>query len=207
MSELATKSKRANFKPVENGNLTKSAKDRIFSKEFLPHMDALYNFAFHLTLDEDDANDLVQETFLKAYRFIASYQQGTNAKAWLFKILKNGFINDYRRKTKQPSKVDYDEVVSYHDTDDEGHVEYLDLRQELFQGMMGDEVTKALSELPVDFKTIILLCDIEEFSYEEIARIIDIPIGTVRSRLHRARNILKEKLREYAQKEGFKEKR
>lgn len=196
-----------NFRPVENGNLTKADKDRIFSKEFLPHMDALYNFAFHLTLDEDDANDLVQETFLKAYRFIASYQTGTNAKAWLFKILKNGFINEYRRKTKQPSRVDYDDVVSYHDTDDEGHVEYLDLRQELFQGMVGDEVTRALSELPVDFKTIILLCDIEEFSYEEIARIIDIPIGTVRSRLHRARNILKEKLRDYAKKEGYKEKR
>ncbi len=197
----------SNFTLVEKGNLSKSSKDRIFNKEFLPQMDALYNFAFHLTLDEDDANDLVQETFLKAYRFIESYQQGTNAKAWLFKILKNGFINEYRKKTKQPSKVDYDEVASFHDTDDEGHVEYLDLRHELFQGMLGDEVTRALNQLPVDFKTIILLCDIEEFSYEEIAKIIDIPIGTVRSRLHRARNILKEKLREYAQKEGFKEKR
>jgi RNA polymerase sigma factor (sigma-70 family) len=192
---------------VDKGNLSKSNKDRIFNKEFLPQMDALYNFAFHLTLDEDDANDLVQETFLKAYRFIDSYQQGTNAKAWLFKILKNGFINEYRKKTKQPAKVDYDDIVSFHDTDDDGHVEYLDLRTDLFQGMLGDEVTRALNQLPVDFKTIILLCDIEEFSYEEIAKIIDIPIGTVRSRLHRARNILKEKLREYAQKEGFKEKR
>ena len=97
--------------------------------------------------------------------------------------------------------------MSFHDTEDEGRVEYLDLRQELFQGMLGDEVTRALNELPVDFKTIILLCDIEEFSYEEIAKIIDIPIGTVRSRLHRASNILKEKLREYAQKEGYKENR
>jgi len=191
---------------VENGN-QKGRKDRIFKKEFLPHADALYNFAFHLTYNEDDANDLVQETFLKAYRFIDSYQQGTNAKAWLFKILKNAFINDYRRKSKQPSKVDFDDVLNYNDTDDEGHVEYVDLRQELFQGMLGDEVTRALNELPVDFKTIILLCDIEEFSYEEIAKIIDIPIGTVRSRLHRARNILKEKLREYALKEGFKENR
>jgi RNA polymerase sigma-70 factor (ECF subfamily) len=170
-------------------------------------MDALYNFAFHLTYNEDDANDLVQETFLKAYRFIDSYQQGTNSKAWLFKILKNAFINEYRRKSKQPSRVDYDDVVSYHDTDDEGHVEYLDLRQELFQGMIGDEITKALNELPVDFKTVILLCDIEGFSYEEIAKIIDIPIGTVRSRLHRARNILKEELRDYALKEGYKENR
>lgn len=195
------------FMPVEKGKLVKKVKDRIFKKEFLPHMDALYNFAFHLTLNEDDANDLVQETFLKAYRFIDSYQQGTNAKAWLFKILKNGFINEYRRKTKQPARVEFDDIVSFHDTEDDGRVEYLDLRQELFQGMLGDEVTRALNELPVDFKTIILLCDIEEFSYEEIAKIIDIPIGTVRSRLHRARNILKEKLREYAQKEGYKENR
>jgi RNA polymerase sigma-70 factor (ECF subfamily) len=192
---------------VENGKSPKRTKDGIFKKEFLPHADALYNFAFHLTYNEDDANDLVQETFLKSYRFIDSYQQGTNAKAWLFKILKNAFINDYRKKSKQPSKVDYDEIVSYHDTDEDGHVEYLDLRQELFQGMLGDEITRALNDLPVDFKTIILLCDIEEFSYEEIAKIIDIPIGTVRSRLHRARNILKEKLRDYALKEGFKENR
>ncbi len=192
---------------VEQSNQIKRRRDRTFKKEFLPHMDALYNFAFHLTYNEDDANDLVQETFLKAYRFIDSYQQGTNSKAWLFKILKNAFINEYRRKSKQPSRVDYDDIVSYHDTDDDGHVEYLDLRQELFQGMIGDEITKALNELPVDFKTVILLCDIEGFSYEEIAKIIDIPIGTVRSRLHRARNILKEKLRDYALKEGYKENR
>ena len=94
----------SNFTLVEKGNLSKSSKDRIFNKEFLPQMDALYNFAFHLTLDEDDANDLVQETFLKAYRFIDSYQQGTNAKAWLFKILKNGFINEYRKKNKATFK-------------------------------------------------------------------------------------------------------
>jgi RNA polymerase sigma factor (sigma-70 family) len=94
----------SNFTLVEKGNLSKSSKDRIFNKEFLPQMDALYNFAFHLTLDEDDANDLVQETFLKAYRFIDSYQQGTNAKAWLFKILKNGFINEYRKKNEAAFK-------------------------------------------------------------------------------------------------------
>lgn len=185
----------------------KKRKDEVFQSEFLPHMDALYNFAFHLTYDEDDANDLVQETFLKSYRFIDSYQKGTNAKAWLFKILKNGFINDYRRKSKRPMQIDFDPLVNYQDTDEDSSVQVVDLRQEMFQGLIGDEVTKALNELPVDFKTVILLCDIEEFSYEEIARIIDIPIGTVRSRLHRARNLLKEKLREYAMKEGYKENR
>lgn len=185
----------------------KQERDALFEREFFPLMDALYNFAFHLVYNEEDANDLVQETFLKAYRFIDSYQEGTNAKAWLFKILKNAFINDYRKKTRQPSKVDMEDITGFHDTDDASPVTYVDLRQDVFKDLMGDEVTQALNALPVDFRTVILLCDIEDFSYEEIAGIIDIPIGTVRSRLHRARNILKEKLRQYAQSEGYKEKR
>ncbi|MBC8172357.1 MAG: sigma-70 family RNA polymerase sigma factor [Chitinophagales bacterium] len=195
------------FCGVNKIDQVKAKRDRVFSKEFLPHADALYNFAFHLVYDEEDANDLVQETFLKAYRFIDSYQQGTNAKAWLFKILKNGFINDYRKKVKQPVKVDYEKLFDYQETEDESYVEYVDLRQEVYQGLLGDELTKAINELPVDFKTVILLCDVEEFSYEEIAKIVDIPIGTVRSRLHRARNILKEKLRTYAAEQGYKENR
>lgn len=185
----------------------KARRDSLFERELFPLMDALYNFAFHLTYNEDDANDLVQETFMKAYRFIDSYQEGTNAKAWLFKILKNAFINDYRKKTRQPTRVDYEEFSGYQEADDDAPTEYVDLRQEVFGGLIGDEVTKALNELPVDFKTVILLCDVEDFSYEEIAAIVDIPIGTVRSRLHRARNILKEKLRNYAENEGYQEKR
>ncbi len=183
----------------------KLRKDQLFEKEFFPHMDALYNFAFHLTYDEDDANDLVQETYMKAYRFANSYVEGTNAKAWLFKILKNAFINEYRKKSKQPNKVDYEEIVSYHDQEDVQLVGTLDLREEIFQDMLGDEVTKAINTLPVDFRTVILLCDIEGFTYEEIAKIIDIPIGTVRSRLHRARQMLKELLEDYAKTLGYKE--
>lgn len=185
----------------------KKRKDKIFDEEFFPHMKALYNFAFHLTYDEENANDLVQETFLKAYRFIDSYQKGTNSKAWLFKILKNEFINNYRKKVKRPVNVDFEDVINYHESDDANYVGSLDLRQEIFQNMMGDEITIALNNLPVDFKTIILLCDIEGFTYEELAKILDIPIGTVRSRLFRARNMLKEKLRDYALKIGYKEKR
>lgn len=183
----------------------KQRKDELFEREFFPHMDALYNFAFHLTYDEDDANDLVQETYMKAYRFANSYVEGTNAKAWLFKILKNAFINEYRKKSKQPNKVDYEDIVSYHDSEDVKLVGSLDLREEIFQGMLGDEVTKAINSLPVDFRTVILLCDIEGFTYEEIAKIIDIPIGTVRSRLHRARQMLKELLEDYAKSLGYKE--
>ena len=181
-----------------------SDKEQLFEHELLPHADALYNFAYHLTYNEEDANDLVQDTFMKAFRFINSYDSGTNAKAWLFKILKNGFINEYRRKKKEPNKVDYEDIIAYQDADeDKGGVAF-DLREDIFDGMMGDEITIALNRLPIDFKTVILLCDIEGFTYEEIAKIIDIPIGTVRSRLHRARNMLKESLKEYAKKMGYK---
>ena len=173
----------------------------------MPHLDALYNFAYHLTLNEEDANDLVQDTFLKAFRFINSYERGTNAKAWLFKILKNSFINEYRRKTRQPGEVDFEEYVAFQDAEEGTGVGDLDMRDEIFKGLIGDEVTQAMNELPVDFRTILILCDIEGFSYEEMAKIIDIPIGTVRSRLHRARNLMKEKLRDYAKKMGYKENR
>lgn len=182
----------------------KKKRDELFEREFLPLIDALYNFAYHLTYNEEDSNDLVQETYLKAYRFIDSYEQGTNAKAWLFKILKNAFINEYRKKSKQPVKVDYEDIVTYQDSEDlGGTVGKVDLRQEIFQGMIGDEVTRAINSLPVDFRTVILLCDIEGFTYEEIAKIIDIPIGTVRSRLHRAREMMKAMLMKYAKSMGY----
>src|SRR5690349_9250196 len=181
----------------------KSKYDSIFEKELLPHVNALQTFAYHLTYNQEDADDLVQETYLKAYRFIDKYDEGTNAKAWLFKILKKAYINEYRKKVKQPTKVDYEEIVAYHDTDDDHISGYSDLREEIFLHMMGDEVTSAINSLPIDFRTVILLCDIEGFTYEEIASIIDVPIGTVRSRLFRARNLLKEKLTAYAQKLGF----
>lgn len=192
---------------AEETNTIKKSNNELFEKEFLPHADALYNFAFHLTYKEEDANDLVQDTFLKAFRFIDSYERGTNAKAWLFKILKNGFINEYRRKTRQPNEVDYEDFLTYQETDTAASVGDMDLREDLFKGLIGDEVTKAVNGLPVDFRTVILLSDVEGFTYEEIAKIIDIPIGTVRSRLHRARNLMKEKLRDYAKKMGYKENR
>lgn len=182
-------------------NNDKERYERIFEEEFMPQIDALYTFAYHLTYNEEDANDLVQETYMKAYRFIDKYKEGTNAKAWLFKILKNAFINQYRRKSKQPTKVDYEDIAGYQEGDDD--TSYADLREEMFQSMMGDEVTNAINALPVDFRVVILLCDIEGFTYEEISKILDIPIGTVRSRLHRARNMLKDKLRTYARSLGY----
>jgi RNA polymerase sigma-70 factor (ECF subfamily) len=146
----------------------------------------------------------LQDTYLKAFRFIDSFQQGTNAKAWLFRILKNSFINDYRKKSKEPSKVDYQEVESYYNSEDVDRQITPDLRVEALQDMIGDEISNALNALDVDFRTVIIFCDLEGFKYDEMAKILDIPIGTVRSRLHRARNLLKEKLSEYAKKMGYK---
>ena len=170
----------------------------------MPHINSMYNFAYRLTLDQDDSKDLVQDTYLKAYRFIDSFQQGTNAKAWLFRILKNSFINDYRKKSKEPAKVDYQEVESYYNSEEVDRQITPDLRVEALKDMIGDEISNALNSLDVDFRTVIILCDLEGFKYDEMAKILDIPIGTVRSRLHRARNLLKEKLSEYAKQMGYK---
>ena len=189
---------------VPKQHYSEREKQRIFDNEFMPHINSMYNFAYRLTLDEDDAKDLLQDTYLKAFRFIDSFQQGTNAKAWLFRILKNSFINDYRKKSKEPSKVDYQEVESYYNSEDVDRQITPDLRVEALQDMIGDEISNALNSLDVDFRTVIILCDLEGFKYDEMAKILDIPIGTVRSRLHRARNLLKEKLSEYAKKMGYK---
>ncbi len=175
----------------------------IFEEEFLPHVDALKTFAFHLSYNESDANDLVQETYMKAFRFIDKYDKGTNAKAWLFKIMKNAYINEYRKKSKRPTQVDYEEITTYHDQNHDSLTGYMDLREEIFDKMLGDEITIAINALPLDFKTVLLLSDVEGFTYEEIAKIIEVPIGTVRSRLFRARNMLKDKLKAYAEKKGY----
>lgn len=179
--------------------------ESIFEKELFPHMDALKTFAFHLTYNDAEAEDLVQETYLKAHKFIDKYVEGTNAKAWLFKILKNAYINEYRKKSKRPRTLDFEELFIKDEGEGTITKGYDDLRNDLYHNEMGDEVTMALNLLPSDFRTVILLCDIEGFTYEEISKILDLPIGTVRSRLFRARNMLKELLRSYAEKSGYKD--
>lgn len=178
-------------------------KKRIFDEEFFPHIDSMYNFAYRLTYDEDDSKDLVQDTYLKAFRFIESFQKGTNAKAWLFRILKNSFINEFRKKSKEPAKIDYQEIESFYNSGEVDKSITTDLRVETVKEMMGDEVSNALNSLDIDFRTVIILCDLDGFKYDEMAKILDIPIGTVRSRLHRARNLLREKLNSYAKNMGY----
>lgn len=186
-------------------NLTSAEiqKQQDFNQEMLPHLDAIYNFALRLTADPNDAEDLVQDTIVKAFRFFSSYEKGTNAKAWLFRILKNSYINNYRKKSKQPHQVDYSEVSQYYETVRSEQSETTDLEDLMYREMMDDDVTTALTELPEDFRTVVLLCDVEGFTYEEIANMLDVPIGTIRSRLHRGRNLLRVRLMDYAEKRGF----
>lgn len=183
-----------------------SRNQRIFERELQPLMDAIFSFSFRLTSDKVQADDLVQETYLKAWRFLDKYHEGTNAKAWLFRICRNAFINDYRDLRNQPYMVDYGDLVKYHNEDDPAMPRYTYLHEEFGNQLMGDEVSQALSNLSDDFRVVVLL-DLEDFTYEEIANIINIPIGTVRSRLHRARKILAEKLREYAENQGYSAKK
>ncbi|MCX6175689.1 MAG: sigma-70 family RNA polymerase sigma factor [Ignavibacteriales bacterium] len=174
-----------------------------FEKEAVPHLDAVYNFALRMTGDEDDADDLVQETYLKAFRFFDKFEKGTNCKAWLFRILKNSFINDYRKTTKEQNKVDYDDIQNFYENIKADEVETQHYEKDAFANLLDDEISKAISELPEDFRTVVILSDIEGFTYEEIADFVDIPVGTVRSRLHRARKMLYVQLFDYAKDKGF----
>lgn len=174
-----------------------------FEAEAIPHMSALYTFAVRLTRDPDDASDLVQETFMKAFRFFDKFERGTNCKAWLFRILKNSYINRFRKTSKAPDTVEYDVVEEFYETIRDSSMETSVLEEQMFNQALDDEVAGAIDALPEEFRTVILLCDIEGFTYEEIAEFIDCPIGTVRSRLHRARKILAGQLADYAKRRGF----
>lgn len=180
-------------------------KQREFKKEALPHMDFLYNYALRMTYNAADAEDLVQETFLKAFRFWDSYEQGTNIRAWLFRIMKNAYINRYRKEKKEPEMVEYQEVENFYNNVRESAVESSDSQETMFNNLMEDDVSNAIAELPEDFRTVVILCDIEELTYEEVAEFLDCPIGTVRSRLHRGRKLLRARLQEYAKKRGYVE--
>ncbi len=174
-----------------------------FQREAIPHMNAVFNFALRMTGDEDDANDLVQETFMKAFRFFDKFEKGTNCKAWLFRILKNSYINDYRKAVREPNKVDYEDIQNFYENVKADEVDSKHYEQDAFTNLLDDEITKVLTALPEDFRTVIILSDIEGFTYEEIADFVDIPVGTVRSRLHRARKMLYSQLYDYAKDRGF----
>lgn len=174
-----------------------------FEQDAVPHMDALYNFAIKMTRNSDDASDLLQETYLKAYRFWDKLEKGTNCKAWLFRIMRNTFINDYRKKSKEPIKIDYEEIENAYEKIKPLTSDSALLKKDNYDNLLDDILSKSISSLPEDFRTVIVMCDIEGYSYEEIAEFVDIPVGTVRSRLHRARKILFTKLHKYAAENGY----
>lgn len=188
--------------PLTVDSATRSIHEE-FKREAIPHMDILYNYALRMTADPDDAKDLLQETFLKAYRFWDKYEKGTNIRAWLFRIMKNSYINRYRKETKEPDTVDYNDIQNFYNTIRYQSEDPNDLQEKIFGGLLEDDVARAIEALPEDFRTVVILCDIEGLTYEEIAEFVDCPIGTVRSRLHRGRKMLREKLYHYAKKRGF----
>ena len=189
----------------QNPAVTKALRKRQteFEAEAIPHRDILYNFALRTTGNKDDALDLLQETFMKAFRFWDKYEKGTNIRAWLFRIMKNSYINRYRKETREPGMVDYDDVENFYDSIRDESTDSNDLQKRMYSNMLSDEVTEALQSLPEDFRTVVILCDIEGLTYEEIAEFLNCPIGTVRSRLHRGRKILEEKLYNYAKERGM----
>lgn len=182
---------------------TIAAKQSDFEREALPHMNALYSFALRLCRNREDANDLVQETFMKGFRFFDKFERGTNCKAWLFRILKNTYINQYRKDKREPDIVEYDVIEEFYDLIRSDSSDSTDLQKKIFDNLLDDEVSTALESLPETFRTAIILCDLEGMTYEEIAEIIECPIGTVRSRLHRARKMLASQLLVYAKQRGY----
>lgn len=183
---------------------TRTKTEKRFEQEAMPHARALYGAAMRLTRSPDDAADLVQETFLKAFRAFDQFEPGTNCKAWLFRILTNAFINKYRRRVKEREILEGEHQQSAEDNLVHLPSKKMTLDPEgaLMDKTLGDEVLKALDKVPVDFKTVVVLSDIEGFSYKEIADICDIPVGTVMSRLFRGRRILQEQLFAYAVETG-----
>jgi RNA polymerase sigma factor (sigma-70 family) len=180
-----------------------SENNRIFNEELMPHLDAVLTFAYHLCLSEAESQDLAQETYLRAWKNIDTYQIGTNPKAWLMTICRNQFINNYRKKKVRGTQIPYEDFVTTHQKSSDKLHQNAHLKQDIHAKLMGDEITIAVQRLSPENRMVVLLKDIDDFSYEEIAAIADIPLGTVRSRLHRARKMMKVSLRAYAEKMGY----
>jgi len=177
-----------------------------FEQTALPYLDSLYGAAYRMTRNARDAEDLVQETMLRAYRFWDTFETSSNCKAWLFRILTNTFINGYQKRKRAREVLN--QAVSEHEATGNVLVQESSLSQKdpeglLLDSTLSDEVARALKALPEDFRIAVVLCDVEGFSYKEIADIVDCPVGTVMSRLHRGRKLLKQSLQEFAIAQGI----
>jgi RNA polymerase sigma-70 factor (ECF subfamily) len=179
-----------------------------FTELAMPYMSALYSAALRMTRNPSDAEDLVQETYLRAYRGFGGFREGTNLKAWLYKILTNTFINTYRAKKRRPEETDLDDTEDFYLFRRLGGLEAADAAQtpetEVLDHIPDEVVKQALEALPEQFRMAVLLADVEGFSYKEIADIMDVPIGTVMSRLHRGRKQLQKSLWDFAGERGLR---
>jgi RNA polymerase sigma-70 factor (ECF subfamily) len=178
-----------------------------FAEQAMAHMPSLYSAALRMTRNPADAEDLVQETYLRAYKGFGGFTEGTNLKAWLYRILTNTFINRYRAKKRRPEETDFDDVEDFYLYRRMGGLEEAranrSAEDELMDLFPEAEVKEAVEALPENFRLPVLLADVEGFSYKEIADILEIPIGTVMSRLHRGRKALQKALYEFAAERGL----
>ena len=179
------------------------SKEERFEETALVHMDSIYRSALYMTKNETDAQDLVQDTYLRAFKFFDSFEEGTNCRAWLLKILRNTFINSIRRGKRQLHVVSLTEMSEY------GIELSSDFTPEdgVFGDLFNDEIVTAMNKIPAEYRSAILLADVERLPYKEVADIMDCPIGTVMSRLHRGRKLLRENLQNYAVQYGYAESR